>query len=55
MRKSGADWQMVYFGNTVHSFTNPASGNDKSKGIAYNALSVQRAFNYMKIFLKEIL
>ena len=55
MRKSGADWQMVYFGNTVHSFTNPASGNDKSKGVAYNALSAERAFIYMKMFLKEIL
>ncbi len=55
MRKSGADWQMVYFGNTIHSFTNPASGNDNSKGVAYNALSAERAFKYMKMFLKEIL
>jgi dienelactone hydrolase len=54
MRKSGADWQMMYFGNTVHSFTNPAAGNDPAKGVAYNPLSTERAFLYMKLFLKEI-
>ena len=55
MRKSGADWRMVYFGNTVHSFTNPSSGNDPSKGVAYNPLSADRAFSYMKMFLEEVL
>jgi dienelactone hydrolase len=55
MRKSGADWQMMYFSNTVHSFTNPASGNDPSKGVAYNPLSAGRAFSYMKMFLEEVL
>jgi dienelactone hydrolase len=55
MRKSGADWRMVYFGNTVHSFTNPNAGSDPSKGVAYNPLSADRAFSYMKMFLEEIL
>jgi dienelactone hydrolase len=55
MRKSGADWRMIYFGNTVHSFTNPAAGNDPSKGFAYNPLSTIRAFSYMKMFLEEVL
>ncbi len=55
MRKSGADWQMMYFGNTVHRFTNPEAGNDKNKGAAYNPLSAERAFEYMKMFLKEVL
>jgi dienelactone hydrolase len=55
MRKSGADWRMIYFGNTVHSFTNPAAGNDPAKGVAYNPLSAGRAFSYMKIFLEEVL
>jgi dienelactone hydrolase len=55
MRKSGADWQMVYFGNAVHSFSNPASGNDKSKGIAYNPLAAQRSWKDMEDFLKDVL
>jgi dienelactone hydrolase len=55
MKKSGIDWQMVFFSNTVHAFTNPNSGNDPNKGMAYNPVSAQRAFSYMKMFLKEVL
>ncbi len=55
MRNSGADWQMIFFGNTVHSFTNPSAGNDPAKGVAYNPVSAARAFSYMKLFLKEVL
>jgi len=54
LAKSGVDWQMVYFSNTVHAFTNPASGNDPSKGVAYNPVSARRAFLYMQDFFKEI-
>jgi dienelactone hydrolase len=53
MRKSKADWQMVYFGNSVHAFTNPSNGTDNSKGMAYNALSAARAWKYMKDFFAE--
>jgi dienelactone hydrolase len=55
LRQAGVDWQMVFFGNAVHSFTNPASGNDKSKGLAYNPLAATRSWEYMKLFLREIL
>ncbi len=34
MRKTSADWQLNVYSGAVHSFTNPASGNDPSKGIA---------------------
>ena len=54
LSKSGVDWQMVYFANTVHAFTNPAAGNDPSKGAAYNPVSARRAFIYMKDFFTEI-
>lgn len=54
LRKEKVDWQFVYFGNTVHSFTNPAAGNDNGKGAAYNPESARRAWEYMKIFLGEI-
>ena len=54
MRKAGADWQMVYYGGAVHSFTNPASGSDKSKGVAYNAEAAARSWEAMQAFFKEI-
>ena len=54
LRKTRADWQMVYFGNTVHAFTNPANGSDNSRGLAYNPLAAQRSWRYMKDFLAEI-
>jgi hypothetical protein len=30
------DWQMKIYGNAVHSFTHPDSGNEPSKGVADN-------------------
>lgn len=54
MRKSGADWQMVYYGNAVHGFTNPANGTVNSKGAAYNQLAAQRSWKAMEEFLKEV-
>ena len=54
MRAGGVDWQLVVYGGAVHSFTNPASGNDKSKGVAYNAEADRRLWEAMKAFLAEI-
>lgn len=55
LRKSGADWQMIHYGNAVHGFTNPANGTDNSKGVAYNPLAAQRSWEAMKMFLYEVL
>ncbi len=54
MRKGKVDWQMINYGGTVHSFTNPKAGNDPSKGSAYNAESDRRSFEAMKLFFEEI-
>src|SRR3972149_8752700 len=43
MRKAGVDWQVVVYGGAVHSFTNPESGNDKSKGLAYDEKADKRS------------
>ncbi len=53
MRAAKADWQMVYYANAVHSFTDPAAGNDNSKGAAYNALAAQRSWLALLDFLDE--
>lgn len=55
MRKAGADWQMVLYGGAVHSFTNPAAGSDKSKGVAYDPKAAARSWEHMQLFLKDIL
>ncbi|HEY9910158.1 MAG TPA: dienelactone hydrolase family protein [Thermosynechococcaceae cyanobacterium] len=54
MRQAAVDWQFVSFGGTVHSFTNPAAGNDNSKGSAYNAKADRRSFTAMQQFFAEI-
>ncbi len=54
MRAAGVDWQLVVYGGAVHAFTNPASGNDKSRGAAYNAAADRRSWEAMKAFFAEI-
>lgn len=53
MRSAGVDWQLVTYGGAVHSFTNPDSGNDKTKGAAYNRMADKRSFEAMKAFFQE--
>jgi dienelactone hydrolase len=55
MRTGKVDWQMNFYGDAVHSFTNPAAGTDNSKGAAYNEKAAKRSWEAMKIFFKEIL
>jgi dienelactone hydrolase len=54
MRKGGVDWQLIAYGNAVHGFTNPANGNDNSKGAAYNAAADARSWLAMRQFLDEV-
>lgn len=55
MRAGGVDWELVIYGGAVHSFTNPASGNDKSRGAAYDAKADRRSWEAMKVFFGEVL
>ncbi len=48
-----SDWQVVVYGNTYHSFTNPESGSDPSGGSAYNERSARRAWQDMMQFFEE--
>ncbi|MBD1392793.1 dienelactone hydrolase family protein [Mucilaginibacter glaciei] len=54
MREGKADWQMVYFANAVHAFTQVEAGNDNSKGAAYNEKAARRSWEYMNLFLAEV-
>ena len=53
MRTAKVDWQMIYYGGAVHSFTNPKSGNDPSKGVAYNEKADRRSWEAMKQFFND--
>jgi len=54
MRKGGVDWELVEYGNAVHSFTNPGAGNDNSKGAAYNEKADKRSWQAMRDLFGEI-
>jgi dienelactone hydrolase len=54
MRQAKVDWQMNIYGGAVHSFSNPDSGSDPSKGVAYNAAADRRSWEAMKLFFNEI-
>lgn len=55
MRASGADWQMVYYADSVHGFTHKDAGTDNSKGVAYNEKADKRSWQALLSFLKEVL
>ncbi|MDB6035178.1 MAG: Dienelactone hydrolase [Verrucomicrobiales bacterium] len=54
MRKAHVDWQLVAYGNSVHSFTDWGAGSDNSKGAAYNEKADKRSWEAMKTFFAEI-
>lgn len=54
MKKGNVNYQFISYGNTVHSFTNPSSGDDKSKGVAYNAAADRHSWQEMIKFFDDI-
>jgi dienelactone hydrolase len=54
LRKAGADWQMVYYGNAVHSFTNEKADGVGMKGVAYHKPTADRSWAAMREFFAEI-
>ncbi len=54
MRGGNVDWRMVSYGDSVHGFTNPKNGSDKTKGVAYNKKADMRSFKEMTDFFTEI-
>jgi dienelactone hydrolase len=48
------DYQMIYYGGAVHSFTVPGAGSDKSKGVAYDANADRRSWASMRALFDEV-
>jgi dienelactone hydrolase len=54
MKNARVNFQFNAYGGAVHTFTNPAAGNDPSKGQAYNEQADRRSWEEMKLFFAEI-
>jgi dienelactone hydrolase len=54
MTKAGVDWQLISYGGTVHSFTNPTAAAVGNPGIAYNKAADERSWQAMRNFFNEI-
>jgi dienelactone hydrolase len=54
MTKAAVDWQVINYGGTVHSFTNPDAASIGAAGIAYNKAADDRSWQAMTTFFAEI-
>jgi dienelactone hydrolase len=54
MTKAQVDWELISYGNTVHSFTNPDADGSMMPGIKYNAQSDARSWRAMQNFFDEV-
>jgi len=54
VRGGGVDWEMNVYGNTVHSFTNPAAANAKRPdAVRYSAEADRRSWEAMQDLFSE--
>jgi dienelactone hydrolase len=54
MTKAGVDWQVISYGGTVHSFTNPDADAVGMAGLKYNKSADERSWQSMVAFFTEI-
>ena len=55
MNKAGADWQVISYSNTKHSFTNPdAASAGMPAALEYNKQTDERSWKAMVNFFEEI-
>jgi dienelactone hydrolase len=53
MEEAGVDYEIDIYGGAVHSFTNPASGDDPSTGSAYDEVAARRSWSRMQEVFEE--
>jgi dienelactone hydrolase len=54
MKKAKVRLKFVAYKGAVHAFTNPAAGNDNSKGAAYNAEADKKSWAEFQRFLRKV-
>ncbi|MDP9139913.1 MAG: dienelactone hydrolase family protein [Pseudomonadota bacterium] len=53
-RRDGVDWQLIHYGNTVHSFTNPDADERGVANFRYSAVAERRSWAAMRGFMEEV-
>jgi len=53
LRRDKVDWQFIYYGNAVHSFTDPEADSRKAPGMAYDKRTEQRSWAAMRALFDE--
>jgi len=54
MRQAKVDWQLIFLGGAVHSFTDWGADGKWNAGAKYNERADRRSWEYMKLFFAEI-
>jgi dienelactone hydrolase len=52
--KAGVDYQMIYFGGAVHSFTVPDADSKKMAGVRYDRAADRRSWAAMRALFNEV-
>jgi dienelactone hydrolase len=55
LSEAGVDWEMIYYGGAVHSFSNPEADKVGIPGIAYDEDAARRSWQAMLRFFDEVL
>jgi dienelactone hydrolase len=53
LRRDKVDWQVVYYGNAVHSFTNPEADARGMPGLGYDKKADERSWAAMRHLFEE--
>jgi dienelactone hydrolase len=54
LKDADVKYKLVLYPGAVHAFTNPAAGDDPSKGAAYNAEADKASMEEMRVFFSEL-
>lgn len=54
MNTASIDWQLIVYGGTRHSFTNPDADKHGMEALAYNASADRRSWQHMTFFFNEL-
>ena len=53
LRRDRVDWEIIHYGNAVHSFTNPEADKRQVQGLAYNKKADVRSWAAMRHLFDE--
>ncbi len=54
MNTTSIDWQLIVYGNTRHSFTNPDADKRGMDALAYSPSADRRSWQHMSLFFDEL-